>query len=424
MITFQQIFTSFAIACAGSGALAAAVYILEGRMHAEYDKEFFRGTFLGTIKLLLIYLIAIPVILASPGPAALLSGFRLVLLGLVTILLIELFVYIFTHFVESEKELFVIGIIGGITRSEAVIAEFLEELKESAALIEETALIVLIASTTMIFRNLAILAIVMFPLFVQVFIPLFFIGAVSTAIFYYTYKKTEIDDIKLKAVSLRTAFIIVFLFSIVTAITQFLSAYPALLYLVAIFGALAGALPIVFTVVTLLTFGQIELAVGATMVVLASAVAYADEAIVALLFKQKALAQQLFVKQVPISLAAILLHFYLSGQLSIVALPAGVPWYMLLLPVLLVLVAVAILIIRKRRAGDAGYEAAPAPSKPASAEPAHSTQETFPEPAKEAPLAPEPAKPAKQATPEPKAESKPKSKPKPKPDDEPAEITE
>lgn len=325
MLTLNAALINIAITFAVSGGLAAGVYALEGHLHDHYDKQFLLGTFLGAVKLLFIYLLVIPIILASPGPAALLNGFRLVLLGLVAILVIELFVYILTHLIQSEKELFIIGIIGGITRSEAVIAEFLDELKENSSILEETTLVILIASTTMIFRNMLIIAIVMFELFTKVFIPLLFIGALSTVIFYYTYKKTEIDDIKLKAVSLRTAFIIVFLFTIVTTVAQYLSNYPALLYIVAVFGAFAGALPIVFSVITLLTFGQIDLMVGATMVVLASAVAYMDDAFLALAFKKFELAKQLALKQVPLSIAAVLLYLYLSGQLFNIHLPTGIP---------------------------------------------------------------------------------------------------
>jgi len=389
MLTLSEAIKNLAITFAASGGLAALVYLAEGKLHEEYDKEFLRGTFLGTIKLLFIYFIIIPIILASPAPASILNIFRLVLLGLVAILVIELFVYILTHFIQSEKELFIIGIIGGITRSEAVIAKFLDELKEDSSIIEETVLVILIASTTMIFRNLVVLAVVMFEIFKLVFAPLLFIGVFSIIIFYFTYKKTKIEDIKLKAVSLRTAFEIVFLFTIVTAIAQYLSAYPTLLYLVAIFGALAGALPIVFTVITLVSFGQIDPLVGATMVVLASSVAYMDDAFLGILFKQKELAKQIFIKQVPLSIGAILIFFYLSGQTSGISLPRGAPFYYYLAPLLLAAMGISYYYLKRVRGGGGfGGEESRGGGKDTGGGPSFEPSE--PEPTQESEPKPEP----------------------------------
>jgi len=419
MLTMNQALANIAIMFAASGGLGAASYYLKGYFHDDYDKEFFKGTFLGTLKLLFIYLLITPIILASPAPIAVLNIFRLILMGLVIILVIELFVYILTHMVKTEKELFVIGVLGGITRSEAVIAEFLEELRENNSLIEETILVILIASTTMVFRNLVILAVVLFELFLIVAIPLLALGIASIFLIYFTYKKTEVEDITLKAVSLRTAFEIVFIFTIITAVAEYLAGFsnPILLYLVAVFGALGGALPIVFSVITLLSFGRIELAVGATMIILASAVAYMDDAFLSILFKQKELAKDLAIKQIPLSAAAILLYFFLSGQLQTLTLPTGIPWHYYLVPLPLILLAIIIMKLRGRRErmGIQGGQPDMAPSDI----PGPGQEGPGPEPEKEQEKEPEPGKgPEQEQEPEqePEQEKEPEKEPEPEPE--------
>ncbi|MFH1787044.1 MAG: DUF4010 domain-containing protein [archaeon] len=284
----------------------------------ENALKLFKGVSYGGFKLFLLYFLIMPLVPELPLSAKMQDFLHILFIGLVFILGVELFAYAFTHFAKYEKEIYALGIIGGITRSEAVTAQFMDEVKANPSVIPEAVDVVLIASTVMFYRNALLILAASIPLFYKTAIPLFAMAIVSTILVKRSVSSSEKQDIKLKAVSLRTAFKIVVFFAIVTAAIDFAAKYGSLgLYAIAAVGALGGALPVVFSTLTMLRVETISLDTAALMILIATIVAYVNDIPMLYIFKQKEFAKSLLKEQWLPPLVGIFTIYLMMQGLSI-----------------------------------------------------------------------------------------------------------
>ncbi|MFC1454562.1 DUF4010 domain-containing protein [Candidatus Undinarchaeota archaeon] len=331
MITPFDLISWVSVAIGFSVFFGALVWKLKMIYHESEEDlhtsamQLFRGTTYGGFKLFLIYFVVVPLLPELPISLNLINFFHILLIGLVFILGVELFVYVFTYFSKYEKEIYTIGIIGGITRSEAVTAEFMDEVRRDSAMLPQAVNIVMVASTVMLFRNAALLLFANFALFLKSFIPLIVMGIISAIIVIKSTRMGEKRDIRLKAVSLRTAFKIVVFFALVTGTINIAATYGGFsLYAVAIIGALGGALPVVFSIITMVKIGTISLDVGGLMIILASIVAYINDIFVTYVFKQKDFSKELLKKQWIVALIGILTIYLLSYGYMFPSAPSAI----------------------------------------------------------------------------------------------------
>ncbi len=275
-----------------SVVLAAFSWAWMVRVNHDGDdpRELFRGALSGGLKVFLTYYVLIPALPFSGLSGQYVQFFSVLLVEMSILLAIQLFSYIFTHLIRAHREALALGIIGGITRSEAVSGSLVTLVKEDPAIMDTAAIVVITANTTMLLRTLFLLLLVPVVgarLFFEVLPPVLGMFAVAFAIIYYTYKNQKTLDIRLKPISMSMAVQIVLAFAVISALSAFAGAYGNLgYYVIAALGALAGALPVVLSTVALLAYKSLPIPVAANIVLIAVIVGYLNDSIVALIFKQ------------------------------------------------------------------------------------------------------------------------------------------
>jgi len=301
----------FVLAFAMSVVLAAVSWALMVRAnHSDDDpRELFKGTFWGGFKLFTIYLALIPALgFSGLSPAA--SQFLSVLLVELSVLLaIQLFSYILTHLIRAHKEALALGIIGGITRSEAVTSSLSKLVKDDPDAIDTAVIVVLTANATMLLRTLFILLlipVVGVKLFLAVLPPVLGMFMVSVAVIYYTYKNGKVLDIRLAPISVSMSLQIILAFAIISVLSVFAGSYGVSgYYAVAALGALSGALPVVLSMIALLAYKSLSITVAANIVLIAVTIGFLNDSVVALFFKQMEFFKKLAGKYAVVMLGGI-----------------------------------------------------------------------------------------------------------------------
>ncbi len=288
-------------------------------------REFFLGTFSGALKISLIYFLIIPY-LPSLGFSHIISNSLISLFTAVNfVLAIELVAYLYTHFAHAHKEALALGILGGITRSEAITGSMIDLVRKAPEYIETAVCVVLASNVTMLIRNLVLLLLVPaigFQLFSRAFPVLFAMIIVSIVTVYFTYKKQNDIDIKLSPISLRSAIEIVLAFSIVSLASSFFGQYGDFGYYgVAAVGAFAGALPVIFSMVALLGYKAISIEAASNIFLIACSVALINDALISYVLKEREFASKLFLNELLAVLAGVVVFLGISSPSLLASVP-------------------------------------------------------------------------------------------------------
>lgn len=275
-----------------SVVLAAVSWALMARANHGGDdpRELFRGALSGGLKVFLTYYVLIPALPLSGLSEQYVRFFSVLLVELSALLAIQLFSYIFTHLIRAHKEALALGIIGGITRSEAVTSSLSKLVKDDPDAVDTAVIVVITANATMLIRTLFLLLlipVVGVKLFLDVLPPVLGMFLAAVAVIYYTYKNEKVLDLRLAPISVSMAVQIVLAFAIISALSVFAGSYgTAGYYAIAALGALSGALPVVLSMIALLAYKSIPITVAANIVLIAVTIGFLNDSIVALLFRQ------------------------------------------------------------------------------------------------------------------------------------------
>ena len=309
------------LATAGSVAIVFSILIwllkLRGKEPDHHAaRELFLGALSGSLKITIIYFFITPHIPSLGLSDKLTSSFVSVFTGVDLILMIELMAYIYTHLAHAKRESLTIGILGGITRSEAITGSMVDIIKKTPEYLDTAVCVILTANSTMLVRNMLLLLLVpsiglsIFFNVLPVILAMFIVSALTV---YITYKKQADIDLKLSPISLRSAVEIVVAFSFVSLASSYFGAYSDFGYYgVAAVGAFAGALPVIFSIIALLGYNSVSVEVASNVFLIACAVAMVNDTVLAYVFKERELAAKLFLNEVIAVLAGIIVFLGLA----------------------------------------------------------------------------------------------------------------
>jgi len=279
-------------------------------------RELFFGALSGSLKIAVIYFFAIPLIPSAGFSQNISNSLASVLTGVNFILMIELIAYAYTHLAHAKRESLAIGILGGITRSEAMTGSMVGLVRKSPEYLDTAVCVILTANSTMLIRNMALLLLLpavgldLFFAVLPVVLAMFLVSALTV---YITYRRQSDLDLKLSPVSLRSAVEIVIAFSAVSFAFSYFGAFGDFgYYAVAAVGAFAGALPVIFSLVALLGYNAISVDAAANVFLIACAVAMVNDTAIAYLFREAELASRLFLNEAVAVLAGVIVFLGLA----------------------------------------------------------------------------------------------------------------
>lgn len=320
-MAISYVSAAVSLATAGSVALLFSILIWLAKLREKDPdhhaaRELFFGALSGSLKITVIYFFIIPHIPSLGLSAALTSSFVSVFTGVNFILMIELIAYIYTHLVHAKRESLTIGILGGITRSEAITGSMVDLIKKTPEYLDTAVCVILTANSTMLVRNMLLLLLlpsVGLAIFFSVLPVILAMLIVSVLTVYVTYKKQDDIDLKLSPISLRSAVEIVIAFSAVSLASSYFGTYSVFgYYIVAAVGAFAGALPVIFSIIALLGYNAISVDVASNVFLIACTVAMVNDTLIAYFFKERELAAKLFLNEVIAVLAGIIVFLGLA----------------------------------------------------------------------------------------------------------------
>ena len=240
------------------------------RMHA-YVNKLSNQEISDAVKLGLLVFVLLPILPTQPIDPLNAVNLREVLVLAIFVLLIEFVAFVSMRQVQGSHGLYITGLLGGVANSFATMGVLARISKQDSDLLKAVSSATMVATTSMIVRNVAIATALSFPLIYVLWKPAAVMCGVAAVLGYVLREKDLVDDFEVPmespfsfkaAAKFALAFIAIAVAS--TLAEQFVGS--AGLYVTAFIGGLVSSTAVATSAVSLLSGGTIELEAASGMV--------------------------------------------------------------------------------------------------------------------------------------------------------------
>lgn len=242
------------------------------RLHAHVNK-LSNQEISDAVKLGLLVFVLLPILPSEPIDPLNAVNLNEVLLLAIFVLLIEFVAFVSMRQVEGSHGLYITGLLGGVANSFATMGVLARISKQDSDLIKAVSSATMVATTSMIVRNVAIATALSFPLIYALWKPAAVMCGVAAVLGYLLREKDPVDDFEVPmdspfsfraAAKFAAAFIAIAVAS--TLAEQFIGS--AGLYVTAFVGGLVSSTAVATSAVSLMSNGTVEMEAASGMVLI------------------------------------------------------------------------------------------------------------------------------------------------------------
>ncbi len=242
------------------------------RMHA-YVNKLSNREISDAMKLGLLVFVLLPILPSQPVDPLNAVNLQEVLMLAIFVLLIEFVAFVSMRQVEGSHGLYLTGLLGGVANSFATMGVLARISKQDSDLIKAVSSATMVATTSMIVRNVVIATALSFPLIYMLWRPAAVMCGVAAVLGYLLREREPVDEFEVPmespfsfraAAKFAAAFIAIAVVS--TLAEQFIGS--AGLYVTAFVGGLVSSTAVATSAVSLLSNGTIETEAASGMVLI------------------------------------------------------------------------------------------------------------------------------------------------------------